>query len=105
MNSGNATVVPLVASEKKVDACVVSVLRDQVYDDCHDKPLRHERRASTRSARYHESPSLLFSSIVPHAGLGRGRPAAKNGRPSAPVDGVGTLTSVLRYRCAPREPA
>jgi hypothetical protein len=30
MNSGNAVVVPLVASEKNVDACVVSSLRDHV---------------------------------------------------------------------------
>jgi hypothetical protein len=30
MNSGNADVVPLVASEKNVDACVVSSESDQV---------------------------------------------------------------------------
>jgi len=48
------------------------------------------------SARYHESPSLLFNSMVPKLRFGRGRPAAKNGRPSAPIDGVGMFTSVLR---------
>ena len=81
--------MPFVASEKNVDACVVSSVRDQVYDDCSDKPPRQLRRSSKMSARYQESPSLLFSSIVPKLRLGRGRPAAKNGRPSdlAPARG------------------
>ena len=96
MISGNATVVPLVESEKNVDACVVSSVRDQVYDDWSDRPSRHVRRNSTISARYLESPSLLFSSMVPKLRLGRGSPAAKNGRPSAPIVGVGMFTSVLR---------
>src|SRR4029079_17033587 len=105
MNSGKATVVPLVASEKNVDACVVSSLCDHVYDDCTERPLRQARRASRISARYQESPSLLFSSIVPKAVLGRGRPAAKNGRPPGPGDGAGIWRWVLRWSCAPREPA
>ena len=66
---------------------------------------RQVRRSSTSSARYQESPSLLFSSIVPKLRFGRGRPAAKNGRPSGPGEGAGMLTSVLRNRCVPREPA
>ena len=43
------------------------------------------RRSSTMSARYQESPSLLFNSIVPKLRFGRGSPAAKNGRPSGPA--------------------
>ena len=41
MYSGNAVVVPLVASEKNVDACVVSSLFDKVYDDCTAKYGRY----------------------------------------------------------------
>ena len=88
MNSGNADVVPLVASEKNVDACVVSSLFDSVYDDCSEKPPRQRRRSSTMSALYQESPSLLFSSMVENAVFGRGVPAGKNGVPSAPAVGV-----------------
>ena len=83
---------------------VVSSVRDHVYDDCNEgRPATCG--AARKSARYHGSPSLLFSSIVPKLRFGRGRPAAKNGRPSAPVVGVGMLTSELRYRCRPRDPA
>ena len=57
-------------------------------------------------ALYHESPSLLLSSIVENAGLIRGVPAAMNGWPSAVVPvGCARLTSPLRHRCAPRDPA
>src|SRR5688572_26716671 len=105
MNSGNAEVVPLVASEKNVDACVVSSDFAQVYDDWNMKPLDHRRRASTISARYHESPSELLSSIVVHASFIRAAPMGKNGRPSAPVVGAAVLTSLLRRRCSPRAPA
>ena len=38
MNSGSAEVVPLVASEKKVEACVVSSLFERVYAEL---PLSH----------------------------------------------------------------
>src|SRR6266540_6449362 len=105
MNSGNADVVPLVASEKKVEACVVSAAFDHVYDDWNMKPLAQRHRASRISARYQESPSELFSSMVVHAVFMRGAPAGKNGRPSAPVIGAAVLTSLLRSRCRPREPA
>jgi len=37
--------------------------------------------------------------------LGRGSPAAQKGRPFGPGDGTGMLTSVLRNRCRPRDPA
>ena len=106
MNSGSADVVPLVASEKNVEACVVSSLFEKVYDDCSDRPWLQRRRTSKRSALYHESPSLLFSSMVENAVLIRGVPAAMNGRPSAVVPvGCARLTSPLRSRCMPREPA
>src|SRR5918999_5346038 len=106
MNSGSAEVVPLVASEKKVDACVVSSLFERVYDECTPRPWLQRRRTSKISALYHDSPSLLFSSIVEKAGLIRGVPAAMNGRPSAVVPvGCARLTSPLRRRCRPRDPA
>src|SRR5262245_1689390 len=105
MNSGNADVVPLVASEKNVDACVVSSDFDQVYDDCSMKPFDQRRRASTMSARYQESPSELFNSMVVQAVFMRGAPAGKNGKPSAPVTGTPVLMSLLRSRCCPRDPA
>src|SRR5687768_2782718 len=99
MNSGSADVVPLVASEKNVDACVVSTLFDSVYDDCSDSPSAHRRRTSTINALYQDSPSLLFSSIVENAVLMRGVLAAMNGRPSAVVPvGCARLTSPLRSR-------
>src|SRR5687768_14159200 len=104
MNSGNAEVVPLVASEKNVDACVVSSAFDHVYDDCAMKPAAQRRRASTISARYHESPSELLSSIVVQAGFMRVPPAGKKGRPSAPVVGVAVFRSLLRNGCSPRDP-
>src|SRR5688572_14315913 len=105
MNSGNAEVVPLVASEKNVEACVVSSDLDHVYADWNISPLDHRRRASRMSARYQESPSEVLASIVVHAVFMRGRLAAKNGRPSAPTAGVAVLTSLLRSRCRPRDPA
>src|SRR5687767_4022764 len=106
MNSGSADVVPLVASEKNVEACVVSTLFENVYDDCIENPSAQRRRTSRMSALYHESPSLLLSSIVEKAGLIRGVPAAMNGWPSAVVPvGCARFTSPLRHRCAPRDPA
>src|SRR5687768_3226856 len=106
MNSGRAEVVPFVASEKNVDACVVSSLFDQVYDECTERPWLHRRRTSKISALYHESPSLLFNSIVEKAGLIRGVFAAMKGRPSVVVPvGCARLTSPLRSRCWPRDPA
>src|SRR6059036_3496912 len=82
MNSGIADVVPLVASEKKVDAWVVSSLREKVYDDWIVSPATR-CRISRISARYHESPSLLLSSIVPNAVFCRGVPTGMNSVPSA----------------------
>src|ERR687898_1842051 len=102
MNSGNALVVPFVASEKNVDACVVSSLFDHVYADCTENPPVHRRRASTMKARYQESPSLVFTSIVVNAGFGRGVPAGMKTVPSANVTGCATLASLLRSRCVPR---
>ena len=68
MNSGNADVVPLVASEKNVDACVVSSDFDHVYDDWNMTAVATSGGAtSTMSARYQESPSELLSSMVVHA--------------------------------------
>ena len=91
--------MPLVASEKKVEACVVSVVFDHVYEDCTEKPLLKRRRTSKISARYQELPSLLFSSMVEKSGFGRGVPAGgKSRRPSGCTVGVGTLTSPLRSR-------
>ena len=90
--------VPLVASEKKVEACVVSMLREKVYDDWNPRPRVVRRRTSNRNALYQESPSLVFSSMVVKAGFGRGAPAAKNCVPSSRSTGVGTLTSPLRSR-------
>ncbi len=52
MNSGIADVVPFVASEKNVDACVVSSLLENVYDDWNAKPAARRRRTSTMSALY-----------------------------------------------------
>src|SRR5688572_4056312 len=106
MNSGSADVVPLVASEKKVEACVVSTLFENVYEDCIENPSAQRRRTSRMKALYQESPSLLLSSIVENAGFTRGVPAAMNGWPSAvvPVGGA-RLTSPLRSRWTPREPA
>ena len=75
MYSGNADVVPLVASEKNVDACVVSSrVATSVYDDWNETPFDQRRRRSTMSALYQESPSLLFSSMVVHAVFCRGAP-------------------------------
>src|SRR5918993_1873408 len=105
MYSGNAEVVPLVASEKNVDACVVSSESAQVYEDWNDRPLDQRRRRSTTNARYQESPSELFNSMVVHAVFWRRPPTGKNGRPSAPVVGVAVFTSLLRISCIPREPA
>src|ERR671914_135483 len=97
MNSGSADVVPLVASEKNVDAWVVSSLFENVYDDCTDSPWVRRRRASMMSALYQESPSLLFNSIVENAVFMRGVPAAMNGRPSDVIPvGCARLTSPLR---------
>ncbi len=105
MNSGNAEVVPLVASEKNVEACVVSSESDQVYEPWNDQPAASRRRTSTMNALYQESPSEVFASMVVHAVFMRGRPAAKNGRPSAPVVGTAVLRSLLRNRLSPRDPA
>src|SRR6187402_717746 len=105
MNSGNAEVVPLVASEKNVDACVVSSESDQVYEPSNENPPARRRRTSTMNAEYHESPSEVFASIVVHAVLMRGSPAAKNGIPSAPIAGAAVLRSLLLNRWSPREPA
>ena len=64
-NSGSADVVPLVASEKNVEACVVSSLFENVG---------RLRREPLAPAAAHlggrvmpESPSLLFSSMVENA--------------------------------------
>ena len=98
--------MPFVASEKKVDACVVSTVFDQVYDDCADSPFSQRRRTSTISALYQEFPSLLLSSIVENARLGRGVPAGgKSRRPSGCTVGAGMFTSPLRNRCTPRDAA
>src|SRR5687767_15920503 len=106
MISGSADVVPLVASEKKVEAWVVSSLFENVYDECTDRPSLRRRRTSNISALYHESPSLLLSSMVENAGLARGVMGAMNGRPSAVVPvGRARFTSPLRSRCSPRDPA
>src|SRR5215203_5356878 len=105
MNSGNAEVVPLVASEKNVEACVVSSEFDQVYEPSNENPSARRRRTSTMNAEYHESPSDVFASMVVHAVLMRGNPAAKNGMPSAPIDGAAVFKSLLRSRCIPRDPA
>src|SRR5687767_9872806 len=105
MNSGNADVVPLVASEKNVEACVVSSESDHVYEPCTDQPFAKRRRASTMRAEYHESPSDVLASMVVHAVLRRGASGAKKGRPSAPTVGTAVLRSLLRSRCNPREPA
>src|SRR5690242_10185249 len=98
MYSGNAVVVPLVASEKNVDACVVSSLFESVYDDCTEKPFENRLRTSTISASYQDSPSLLFSSIVVKALLGRAVPAGMKTVPSASVVNGAVLTSLLRHR-------
>src|SRR5688572_22905515 len=105
MNSGNAVVVPLVASEKNVEACVVSSESDHVYEPWNDQPAESRRRTSTMNALYQESPSDVFASIVVQAVLMRGRFAAKNGWPSAPMLGAAVLRSLLRNRFMPREPA
>src|SRR5690606_2749163 len=105
MYSGNAVVVPLVASEKNVEACVVSSLFENVYDDCTEKPPANRFRMSTMKALYQDSPSLLFSSIVENAGFGLGVPAGMKTVPSGSVTGRAVLTSLLRSRWRPREPA
>src|SRR5687767_8724410 len=105
MYSGMADVVPLVASEKNVEACVVSSLFDSVYEDCSATPLLHRRRTSKMNALYQESPSLLFNSIVENAVFCLGVLAGTNGVPSGRNVGSAVLTSLLRSRCFPREPA
>ena len=105
MNSGIAEVVPFVASEKNVDACVVSSLLENVYDDWKREARGQRRRTSTMSALYQDSPSLLFSSMVENAVFWRGVPAGMNSVPSGSVTGSARLTSPLRSRCSPREPA
>ena len=87
MYSGNAVVVPLVASEKKVEACVVSSLFESVYEAWTANPLLNRLRTSTISALYQDSPSLLFSSMVENAVFGRGVPAGMKTVPSARVVG------------------
>ena len=71
MNSGIADVVAVVESEKNVEFCVVSSDRDHVYDDCSCQPRLQRLRMSTMSARYQESPSLLFTSTAEKRGFGR----------------------------------
>ena len=64
---------------------MVSSLFENVYDDCSDRPWLQRRRTSKMSALYHESPSLLFSSMVENAVLiarrsgGDERPAVGGG--------------------------
>ena len=97
--------MPLVASEKNVDACVVSSVLDSVYDDWTERPWLQLRRTSTMSALYQLSPSLLFSSIVPKLRV-RTRQAGGEEQPAVGAGvGVGMLMSVLRNRCVPRDPA
>ena len=91
MNSGIADVVPLVASEKNVDACVVSSLLEKVYDDWKAKPAARRRRTSTMSALYQDSPSLLLSSMVEKAVFCRGVPAGMNSVPSGSVTGSASV--------------
>src|SRR5215210_1960329 len=98
MYSGNAVVVPFVASEKNVDAWVVSSLFDSVYDDCSEKPWLNLRRTSMISALYQDSPSLLFNSIVEKLVFGRGVPNGMKTLPSDSVVGGAVFTSLLRYR-------
>src|SRR5262245_33650977 len=105
MYSGNAEVVPLVASEKNVEACVVSSESDQVYDDCTLKPFDQRRRRSTMTEVYQLLPSELLSSMVDHALFGRGVPAGMNTVPSPRRVGTAVFTSLLRSRCLPRDPA
>src|SRR6187551_3418343 len=81
------------------------MLRENVYDDWKLRPFCHRRRTSTNSALYHELPSLFLSSMVENAVFGRGAPAGKNRVPLASVCGAGILTSALRHRWMPREPA
>ena len=69
----------------------MSSAREKVYEDWNDRPPLHRRRSSTINARYQESPSLLFSSMVVHAGFTRGVPGGKNTVPSASVTGVGEV--------------
>jgi len=95
----------LVASEKNVDACVVSMFRANVYDDWKLSPCSQRRRISSSSALYHELPSLFFNSIVENAVFGRGAPAGKKSVPSASRCGVGMFTSALRHKWIPRDPA
>ena len=98
MYSGNAEVVPLVASEKNVEACVVSCESDHVYEAWNDQPSANRRRTSTIRALYQESPSEVLASIVVHAVFCLSPPTGKNGRPSAPVVGTAVLRSLLRSR-------
>ena len=69
--SGMAEVVPFVASEKNVDAWVVSMLRESVYDAWNDSPFALCRRSSRMPALYQESPSLVLASTVLNAVFGR----------------------------------
>ena len=84
MNSGNADVVPLVASEKNVDACVVSSVFDSVYDDWNDE-------AAAPAAAQVDDQRVVPGVAVAALQLdrreapcsGRGVPAGMNGVPSA----------------------
>jgi len=97
--------VPFVASEKKVEAWVVSVLRENVYDDWNDTPVLEARRTSTMSASYQDRPSLVLSSIAEKLAFGRAAVTGWKSVPSGSVSGTGTFTSPLRHRFRPRVPA
>ena len=97
--------MPFVASEKKVEAWVVSMLRENVYETWKPRPRLEARRSSATIALYQESPSLVLVSMAEKDRLGRGEPAAKKSDPSGSSVGVGTLASVFRSRFFPRAPA
>src|SRR6266540_1865251 len=100
-----ADTVPLVASEKNVEDCVVSMFLANVYDDWKCSPRLQRLRISKMPALYQELPSPFFSSMVEKLGLGRGVVAGGNSSvPSGMRCGVGTFTSALRHKWTPRVP-
>ena len=83
---------------------------ENVYDDWNVRPSSPPAAQLDRSARrYQESPSLLFSSMVVHAGFTRGVPAGMNTVPSGSVVGrrevhVGAPQQVEPARAGVRRP-
>ena len=98
-NSGNAEVVPLVASEKNVDACVVSIGPRPGVRRLHRQAAAATAGAARRPARCTRSRRRCSSARWSRScGLGRGVPAA--GKSSRAVGLQRSASARSRRRCA-----